>query len=570
MGIPAYYRTLCSTVPSLVLKKLPKEVVIGSLWIDFNCIIYHCIRRPGTDAYPGEEGRLTWENKLIDIICKYVKILINESKVEEGGFIYLGVDGVVPMAKMRQQRKRRFKSAWLVEHEQKLGKPADDKWDTNSITPGTAFMERLAIALKKEKRWTISCAAEPGEGEQKIFNTLRASLDNKLIKDKGIVIYGLDADLILMSLYQQVHQKEHIYLFREHSEFGGSVKYNSFTNSEEYRYLNIKELSTTLAKNQQDEASYIRDYCSTMMLLGNDFIPHGIWFTIKDGGHLILGELLTRVREKHGPLINNEVKWNQEGLNMIFQELSSMEDSRLGSWIYKKFQQNTRRSRDVEEEWEIALDEWNQTPIKEKDEIRLLSYSDESRVILSPNWRENYYSAYLGASTSQDIKSRCKSYCEGLQWALSYMTGSAEVSWSWMYPWSYPPLWEDILNYSTLNPIDAPRYENVFLKPEEQLALVLPLRSWWLLRDSVLRKLPYVVPHMWNFHLSFCTAGKRMMWECDPHIPLLTPNKLRFLQSCAIDNQIRWDKHNHKDLILRMSESIKTSYQFVTLASDSK
>jgi hypothetical protein len=150
------------------------------------------------------------------------------------------------------------------------------------------------------------------------------------------------------------------------------------------------------------------------------------------------------------------------------------------------------------------------------------------------------------------------------------MTGSAEVSWSWMYPWSYPPLWQDILEYSELNSISAPIYENVKLKPQEQLALVLPLSSWWLIRDSELRKLPYIMPHMWNFHLSFCTAGKRMMWECDPHVPLLTPNKLRFLQSCAIDNQIRWDKHNPKDLILRMSESIKTSYQSVILASDSK
>ena len=89
------------------------------------------------------------------------------------------MDGVVPMAKIRQQRLRRFKSPWVSAEEVRLGKPeSGPRWDTNAITPGTAFMEKLGKALHDIRgpkvRWLVSDAAEPGEGEHKIMNQMRA------------------------------------------------------------------------------------------------------------------------------------------------------------------------------------------------------------------------------------------------------------------------------------------------------------------------------------------------------------------------------------------------------------
>jgi len=548
MGIPAYYRTLCNTIPSLLSKSLTKKV--GSLWLDFNCIVYHCIRRPGTPEYPGEEGRVLWENELIRIIVKYCKKLVIESGLETGAPVFLGIDGVVPMAKMRQQRKRRFKSAWLADHEIALGKPAKERWDTNSITPGTEFMERLADALKAEKIWQVSCADEPGEGEQKVFELLRKNGAG----GKPIAIYGLDADLIVMSLFQQITQEEDIYLFREHTEFGPAVAAQAQA-EEEYRFLNIRALSDTMSKEEEDPGSYIADYCATMMLLGNDFIPHSIWFTIKDSGHTILEELIKKLR-KGGAFTKNGI-WNRERLLELIKELALIEEESLTIWIYKKFQQSVRPGRNLTETWEYTIDEWNQTPIKEKDEIRLLKTYNEDGVVLAPCWRENYYAAYLAAYTAADIQERCKTYCAGLQWSLSYMTGSCEVSKTWMYAWSYPPLWEDIAEYlKNEDSLVNPPLNGIELEPQEQLALVLPLTSWSLIRSPILRRLPYLMPHMWKFDMTFCSAGKKMMWECDPHVPLIMPERLRFLQNKAIESQIRWDKLPHKDMILRMSESI--------------
>ena len=89
MGIPAYYRTLCSSVPSLLSKTLPIQV--GSLWIDFNCIVYHCIRKPEIPKYTIEE-RINWEDRLIKVVVQYSKQLIKESNIEEGGYIFLGIE----------------------------------------------------------------------------------------------------------------------------------------------------------------------------------------------------------------------------------------------------------------------------------------------------------------------------------------------------------------------------------------------------------------------------------------------------------------------------------------------
>ena len=49
-----------------------------------------------------------------------------------------------------------------------------ESWDTNAITPGTQFMEKLgsslhALCLQRGKGWSVSSASEPGEGEHKLY-----------------------------------------------------------------------------------------------------------------------------------------------------------------------------------------------------------------------------------------------------------------------------------------------------------------------------------------------------------------------------------------------------------------
>lgn len=135
---------------------------------------------------------------------------------------------------MNQQRSRRFRSAQEAKERElekqellKLLKkqnngvlpPGQDEhgkkaFDSNSITPGTPFMDILATSLRywcqykfnTDPSWAklkviISDATVPGEGEHKIMSFIRsqrASSDHD--PNTRHVIYGLDADLIMLGL----------------------------------------------------------------------------------------------------------------------------------------------------------------------------------------------------------------------------------------------------------------------------------------------------------------------------------------------------------------------------------
>lgn len=64
---------------------------------------------------------------------------------------------------------------------------------------------------------------------------------------------------------------------------------------------------------------------------------------------------------------------------------------------------------------------------------------------------------------------------------------------------------------------------------QEQLAMVLPLSSWALIRDPELRTLPVKCPQLWPLQFSFFSAGRKWLWECEALIPVLTAGRLRHI-----------------------------------------
>jgi 5'-3' exonuclease len=521
MGIPSYYKKLCDRIPGL-LSKVRKGTQPTHLWIDFNCMVYHCMRRPGARRYEGEETRVAWENYLIEDVCKYVKKIVN--RVEPTEQVFLGVDGVVPMAKMRQQRLRRFKSHWTAAEEVRIGKSEGGaRWDSNAITPGTFFMERLGAALRgitvPGLRVVVSTADEPGEGEHKAMAGLRASG----VKQSH-VIYGLDADLILLALLQDV---EEMWLFREAVEFG-EVVFDG--NEEEYRYFSVSKLKKHLTAGK--DTNYLLDYCLAMCFVGNDFLPHGLSIKLKDGGHDILLEVLDKVRRQAGPLIQDG-RWNVACLKAMLQSFASEEQGWVGRHCNKKLGQRYSRARG-ETAREVDIDEWNKTPLRLAEELALVdrmwkTEDNQLRVHLKEDWSRVYYDRWLGVTNARDLNRVCAEYLRGLQWVLDYYTGHP-VCVEWCFPWFLPPLWSDLLGY--MNKYGMPSVPDAttqFVAPQQQLALVLPIQSYWLIRDARLRRIPRLVPELYPREFELFTAGHSQIWECEAQIPLFMPSRLRSL-----------------------------------------
>ena len=183
MGVPSYFKNIIQTYNDILLTKEDFNIIINNLFFDLNCLIHPCCRG------------LTDEDEMFDKIYDYIIEIINICNPKD--LVYIAIDGVCPRAKIEQQKSRRFKSA----NENKI-------WDTNAITPGTNFMKKLNKFLK-EKNYSVktifSDSDSAGEGEHKIMYYLK----NNYKKDNINIVYGLDADLIHLSLIKE----NNIYLY---------------------------------------------------------------------------------------------------------------------------------------------------------------------------------------------------------------------------------------------------------------------------------------------------------------------------------------------------------------------
>jgi 5'-3' exonuclease len=504
MGIPSYYKKLADYTKGLVSKSFDGNA--EALYFDFNCMIYHCARRQNSTLppYPGLDQQEEWEALLLEDIVKYVvKVWQMTGKPKE---VFLGIDGVVPMAKIKQQRMRRFKSVWLTQKEKEEGiRDNKESWDTNCITPGTKFMARLTRRLQdlcsKHTGWSVSGADEPGEGEHKVMNLLRQRGPNA----NPLLIYGLDADLILLTL---LNAKGPAYLVREASEMG-IVQLDTF-GEEQLTYFSIPVLEKTLPPGLDK-----RTYIAMMSLLGNDFVPHSLTVKIRDDGHSRLLKSLTEVKD----LVvedNNLLRVNYDALLQLLRTWSLEEEDRILHTFKKKMQMRgrTQMTLDVKPlEWMVEDG---------------LAFKEQGTWKVSSRWKSVYQKDWLQCETQTDTFQVCREYLYGLQWVFDYYTGQTPVNLSWSYSRLLPPLWSDLVQYletQVYEPFES--HQVAVIQPEEQLAMVLPLESWHYITNPSFRSLPMELPQFWPKSFGFFSAGRIRLWECEAWIPPLTIQRLR-------------------------------------------
>jgi 5'-3' exoribonuclease 2 len=186
------------------------------------------------------------------------------------------------MAKMEQQRLRRFKGLILGSGE----KPA---FNTVQITPGTPFMallsEKIEAAFAGDASVIVATSTGPGEGEQKLFAHLRANPQT----GANVAVYGLDADLIMLSLFHLDYARN-IFVCREepHSDKKNKGRDNHGVLGvvggvgADLVFLDAAALSRTLCAEMAAPCRHhhitenpgIEEYAFLCFFLGNDFMPH--------------------------------------------------------------------------------------------------------------------------------------------------------------------------------------------------------------------------------------------------------------------------------------------------------
>jgi 5'-3' exonuclease len=244
MGIPFYFASLIKShrgITDSVKRGLPLEVDV--LGVDFNCLIHRYLK----EEHPIESVVEAFAY-LLEHVCRAKKVLI-------------ALDGLVPYAKIVQQRYRRMRIK------------EETPFDRNLISPDTPYMRELEAALVAKFPYAeISRTTVPGEGEHKLIVDLK-----KIPAEhrKSVCIYGLDADLILICLQNKELSDPHkMTLLRESAEFDDPK-----LKSAEFATMNIWELSTQLPLPTEQYMAL------SMMCFGNDFMPNLGMFSLREDGY---------------------------------------------------------------------------------------------------------------------------------------------------------------------------------------------------------------------------------------------------------------------------------------------
>jgi 5'-3' exoribonuclease 1 len=537
MGIPSYFSHIVKKHRN-IFKKVSKETTkIDNLYLDCNSIIYEAVHMAQTDkAHSKINNFSTFEKLLIKMVCEkldyYIQLLLPSQRV------LIAFDGVAPVAKLEQQRKRRYMS-WYNEKivaELKNEKGDAHAWSTSSITPGTEFMKQLTAEIKLHFQTNknninimISASDEVGEGEHKIYEYIRQHSDYH--SKTTTVIYGLDADLIMLTL-NHLYISNKMYLFRETPHFIQSIDKTLDPNElylmdiPYFAERMIEELSaedTSKADTSKDLTNNkIFDYIFICFFLGNDFMPHFPALNIRTSGidTLICAYKHVFSSSKSGIIENNET----EGQTIIWKNLRKFID------YLSKNELDSIKNEYIRREKQAKNISYSDNK-KEEEKLLLIPLKDRSiEKYINPyesGWQERYYNALFNIRINDDRRKEiCLNYLEGLEWTMKYYSKGC-FDWRWSYKYDYPPLLCDLIKY-------VPYFETTLLEikpknpvnPLVQLSYVLPKSSHYLLPANICALLK---AEWYNDDCSFKWSFCKYFWEAHICLPEISISELEML-----------------------------------------
>lgn len=532
MGIPSYFAHIVKKHRQVIktYEACNDNPNINNLYLDCNSFIYEAFHTLDKNSDQLEIKMIAY---VCDSLLKYIQLL------KPNKCLYIAFDGVAPMAKLNQQRNRRYMTAYqskldegqIISEGQSISKSQSKIWNTSAITPGTEFMRNLATLVKarfsQPKEFgldtiIVSASDEYGEGEHKIYNYIRKNPTYH--KDTTTVIYGLDADLIMLTL-NHLHISEKMYLFRETPEF---IKHLDKTLNPNQLYLLdiplfartiIQELSTVEQDKPVESISIknnvLFDYIFMCFFLGNDFLPHFPALNIRTEGinRLISAYRVVFTESTNTLTCEREIVW--KNVRRFIEYLAKNELT----FIKEEYAMRAKLSKRTifEDENKIAngveFDDTLLLPIKERSVEFYINPEERG-------WEMRYYKSLFNKRIDDTMrKTISTNYLEGLEWTMKYYSSDC-ADWRWSYHYYYPPLLVDLIKYvpytsHTFVPYKEPKP----VSPLVQLSYVLPPTSMDLLPLSLKVKLLKEKPDWYlgnyNFLWSFC----KFFWEAHVDLP---------------------------------------------------
>ena len=372
MGIPSYFTKVVKAYRH-ILKDMKYLSHVNNLYMDCNSLIYDAVKNNPT--YDKGKPR-EYEMELIKMVCNKIDFYVDLLKPKNR--VFIAFDGVAPVAKLSQQRDRRYKSWYTAQIQRDIeGAGYKEAWNTSAITPGTNFMRDLNEAVcayfrkksgtsgdAKALEYIVSSSSESGEGEHKIFDYMRKYPEYHNSPDMNTLVYGLDADLIMLTL-NHLHITKNLYLFRETPEFIKSVD-STLDPNKDY-LLDIPELADSIIKyinnveldgevsmggggggtggdtgarelsklkdkrnnERRNEINRIKDYIFMCFLLGNDFMPHFPALNIRTVGIDILLNVYRETLGKTDKYLTegNKIVW--KNFHEFIENIAKQEDTLL-------------------------------------------------------------------------------------------------------------------------------------------------------------------------------------------------------------------------------------------------
>ena len=578
MGIPSYFSYIVKNHATIIRKLSANFMKIDNLYLDCNSIIYDVVHNLERNPIKGEADMT---NYIISKVIESIKELIKT--VNPKNRVFIAFDGVAPVAKIEQQRSRRFKSLYQQSASKSILQTKEaEPWNTTAITPGTVFMnslnEQISIALGGcdpltpipltpgcdpltlnrsnlegcdpltlnqsnlggkgnggkgvTTPWNsiiISGSDKYGEGEHKIFKYIR---DNAVDhRDQTTVIYGLDADLIMLSI-NHLPIAPNIYLFRETPHFIQSI--NPDLEPNESYIMDIPELAKiiTLDMNNGQELTSIQqtnriyDYIFLCFFLGNDFLPHFPAANIRTGG---IDKMLNAYKASIGNTNENLTDGKTIYWNNVRKLVKFLADNE------HEFLKQEHKKRDKKEKYKLP----DITPENKLEKFNNIPTFDRSvEKYINPynsDWQTRYYNGLFNIDIDEvHRKQICMNYLEGLEWTMKYYTTNC-CDWRWCYHYSYPPLFEDLLKY-----IPCFNKELIENKPDQplaelvQLCYVLPKQSLQFLPDKLYKALIKEKLDLYRTDCNFSWAYCRYFWEAHPNLPPINVDELEEFVHSAI------------------------------------